>query len=56
METVQDLRLAGGGDRRIWAGRPAVEMGGYGCLFGAKLWWVTVQRERDNTYINFEGF
>ena len=28
--TVQDLRLAGGGDRRIWAGRPAVEIGGSG--------------------------
>ena len=28
--TVQDLKLAGGGDRRIWAGRPAVEIGGYG--------------------------
>ena len=28
--TVQDLRLAGGGDRRIWAGWPAVEIGGYG--------------------------
>ena len=28
--TVQDLRLAGGGDKRIWAGRSAVEIGGYG--------------------------
>ena len=30
METVQDLRLAGGGDRRIWVGRPMMEIGGYG--------------------------
>lgn len=30
METKEDLRLVGGGDRRIWASRPAVEIGGYG--------------------------